>query len=317
MRGVLCSGNLVTDLLVRPVDRLAWGAATLVESIEQHLGGNGSNTSYALGKLGIPVRVLGMVGNDAFGDYVLAQLGGAGVDTSAVRRSSAPTATSVALVKSDGDRLFLHRLGASREVDFTAAELAHEFAGGAAFYHLASPFGLPRLRQRQPEIMRQAREAGLTTSIDTHWDSAGRWLADLAPSLPFTRILFVNQDEARMLAGTDVHEDSARTLRRCGAQAIVVKMGRNGCAVFRDEGRFHTPAFEVPVVDTTGAGDCFVGGFLSALARGCSWEDAALYANAVGALSVQQLGGVEGVLAWDETARWIGDQRPAPLARSI
>jgi sugar/nucleoside kinase (ribokinase family) len=317
MRGVLCTGNLVTDLLVRPVDRMVWGAATLVESIEQHLGGNGSNTSYTLGKLDVPVRVLGMVGNDTFGDYVLAQLGAAGVDTSAVRRSAAPTAASVALVKSDGDRLFLHRSGASQEVDLAAADLAREFAADPAFFHLASPFGLPRLRPRYPEILQQAQAAGLSTSIDTHWDSTGRWLEGLAPSLPFTNILFVNEDEARMLAGTNVPEDAARTLRQCGARAVVMKLGRNGCAVFRDEGCFHTPAFDVPVVDTTGAGDCFVAGFLAALARGCSWEDAALYANAVGALSIQRLGGVEGVLTWDETARWIGDQRPAPLARSI
>src|SRR6476661_7133557 len=56
MNGVLCCGNLVLDIIVRPVDAFPWGTTTLVESIEQHLGGNGANTSYTLGKLGITTR---------------------------------------------------------------------------------------------------------------------------------------------------------------------------------------------------------------------------------------------------------------------
>ena len=310
MRGVFCSGNLVADLLVRPVDRMEWGTTTLVDAIEQHLGGNGSNTSYTLGRLGVPVRVLGMVGRDPFGEYVLGELGAVGVDTGAIRRSLAPTAATVGLVNSAGERLFLHRLGASEEVDFTPEEMAREFAGGASHYHLASPFGLPRIRARQPEILRQAREAGLTTSIDTHWDSAGRWLADLAPCLPFTGILFINADEARALAGTAEPEGAARILRAHGARAVVVKLGGRGCAVFREEGGFASPAFHVPVVDTTGAGDCFVGGFLAALQRGRSWRDAARMGNAAGALSIRRLGAVEGLLSWEETERWIA-ARPA------
>ena len=311
MRGVLSFGNLVVDLLVRPVDRTTWGATTLVESIEQHLGGNCSNSAYTLGVLGVPVRTLGMVGNDPFGDYVLAQLRGAGVDTSAVRRSAAPTAATVVLVRTNGDRLFLHRLGASGEVELTEDELAREFAAGASHFHMASPFGLPRARAAEPGMLRQAREAGLATSIDTHWDSAGLWLADLARSLPFTDILFANEDEARMLTGTPVPEDAARVLREHGAGAVVLKLSRRGCAVFRAEGGFYSPAFDVPVVDTTGAGDCFVGGFLAALQRGRTWEEAARFANAVAALAIQRLGAVEGVLPWDETERWMQARQPA------
>jgi sugar/nucleoside kinase (ribokinase family) len=306
MKGVLCSGNLVLDLLARPVDRLEWGATTLIDSIAQHLGGNGANTSFTIAKLGVPVRVLGMVGADRFGDFVLAELGGAGVDTRAVRRSKAPTAATVVLVNGAGERLLLHRLGASVEVEFEPEEMAREFARGVSRYHMGSPFGLPRLRPRQAAILRQARAAGLATSIDTHWDASGRWLEDLAPCLPHTDILFANRDEARMLTGTAAPEEAARVLLAHGAGAVAIKLGREGCAVFRADGDFRSPGFDVPVVDTTGAGDCFAGGFLAALERGCSWERAARVANAAGALSTQRLGAVEGVLSWAETERWIG-----------
>jgi len=65
----------------------------------------------------------------------------------------------------------------------------------------------------------------------------------------------------------------------------------------------------VPVVDTTGAGDCFVGAFLAARLRGRSWADAARFANAVGALTIQQLGAVEGVRSFDETEQWMASAR--------
>jgi sugar/nucleoside kinase (ribokinase family) len=301
MPGVLCSGNLVCDLLVRPVDRMVWGTTTLVESLEQHLGGNGSNTSYTLGKLGVRVRLLGVAGRDAFGDYALGQLASAGVDTGGVRRTEAPTAATVVLVRTGGERLFLHRIGCGAEMELTSDEFGRECAG-FSHYHLASPFGLPRLRPRQPELLRRAREAGLTTSIDTHWDSSGRWLEDLAPCLPHTDILFVNEDEARMLAG---NHDPAAELREAGARAVVLKLGARGCAVFTGEGEIRCPAYDVPAVDSTGAGDCFVGGFLAALATGTNHAGAARFANAVAALSIQRLGAVEGVLPYAETLAWM------------
>jgi sugar/nucleoside kinase (ribokinase family) len=76
LSGVICSGNICFDILVRPVDRIEWNRTIWVDSIEQQLGGNGSNTSYTLALLGVPVKLLGMVGQDAFGDQLLAVLAG-------------------------------------------------------------------------------------------------------------------------------------------------------------------------------------------------------------------------------------------------
>src|ERR1035438_9572160 len=73
-QGVLCCGSIVLDIMVRPVERFQWGTTTWVEDIEINLGGNGANTSYTLGMLGVPVRLLGMVGRDAFGEQALSIL---------------------------------------------------------------------------------------------------------------------------------------------------------------------------------------------------------------------------------------------------
>jgi sugar/nucleoside kinase (ribokinase family) len=151
---------------------------------------------------------------------------------------------------------------------------------------------------------RGCRFASWITSSGS-WDSKGRWLEDLAPCLPHTDILFVNEDEARMLTGTSVPAEVAAVLRGNGAHVVVLKLSRKGCAVFAGGEEFYVPPFRVNVVDTTGAGDCFVAGFLAALDRGLPLQEAARFANAVGALTVQMIGSVEGVLAWEETEAWM------------
>jgi sugar/nucleoside kinase (ribokinase family) len=305
MGGVLCYGNLVLDILVRPVDRFRWGTTTLVESIEQHLGGNGASTSYTLGMLGTPVRLVGMVGADAFGERVLSRLSGAGVETRWIARSVSPTATTVALVDGSGNRMFLHRLGASGEAFAEPVQLTPEITRGMSRFHLASVFGLPKLRPHTADLLRRAREAGLAASVDTQWDTLGRWMTDLAPCLPYTDLLFMNEDEARMLTGTSEPARAAAFLQGHGARVIVLKRSCRGSAVFGAGDAIQCPAFDVPVVDTTGAGDCFAGAFLAALLRGRSYADAAKFANAVGALVIQQLGAVEGVRPFEETETWM------------
>lgn len=303
--GVLCTGNLVFDILVRPVDEIPWGKTAHVESIEQHSGGNGCSTSYTLGMLGTRVRLLGAVGADAFGDFLVERLRSACVETSGLRRTAAPTATSVAIVAHDGARGFLHRRGSSAEMYVSPEEFERELADGFQHYHVAAPFGQTRMRPLHPDLLRRARAAGLSTSLDTHWDSEGIWLADLAPSLPATDFLFVNEDEARMLCASADPDVAGSVLRERGAGVVIVKLGARGCAVYTASGRIVVPAFAVGAVDTTGAGDCFVGGFLSEKLRGRSLEEAARFANAVAAMSVSCLGGTAGVASREETEAWM------------
>jgi sugar/nucleoside kinase (ribokinase family) len=303
--GVLCAGNIVYDILVRPVDRIAWNTSTWVDSVETHMGGNGASTSYTLARLGVPVRLLSVIGSDAFGDELLARLRGAGVDISGVARSQSPTATTVGLVNSQGDRLFLHRVGAGSEAFARPVEWTPALLEGSAHFHLANAFALPNLRRRAPEMLRSAVTAGLSTSVDTGWDALGRWMEDLGPCLPHVHLLFVNEDEARHFTGANTAGAAARELRRLGACNVVVKLGGAGCAVITEQSEIHVAAFDVPVVDTTGAGDCFAGAFLAALGRGRSAGEAGRFANAVAAMAIRHLGATGGVRSYAETEAWM------------
>lgn len=305
MTGVICSGNIVHDILVRPVDRVEWGTSIWMESLDQGLGGNGANTAFAVAKLGVPVKLLGCIGGDELGDRCFATLQSAGVDVLQVERSGLPTAATVVLVNSSGERALLHHPGCSRAAFSTP--LTFEPPGRTEFsrYHLANAFALPLMRKTAAATLANAKAAGLATSVDTGWDALGEWMTTLEPCLPHVDLLFVNETEARMLTGSDDPDQSARVLRANGVSSVVVKLGAKGCVVFHASERISIRAFPAHPVDTTGAGDCFVGGFLAGLARGLAIRECAELACAAGALSIQRLGAVTGLLDYESTRAWM------------
>ena len=291
------------------MDDVAWGRTVWVDSIEEDFGGNGANTSYALAKLGASVRLMGTLGDDEAGDRVLARLRSVGVDVAQVRRSTLPTPTTIVLVSPNGARSLLHRPGASREAFSEPPELTADLTAGCKWFHLANVFALPALRPHASGLLAKAREAGLSVSVDTGWDARGEWIKVLGPCLAHADLLFVNEDEARELTGLSHPIEAARALQQHGVKSVVVKLGAAGCALFLGDESIACPAFQVPVADTTGAGDSFVGAFLAALLRGLSYADAAVFANAVGALSVQKLGGTAGLVSFDATLEWLKSQQ--------
>jgi sugar/nucleoside kinase (ribokinase family) len=303
--GVVCAGNICVDILVRPVKDIRWNTTQWVQDIRQSLGGNGANTAYALAKLGTPVRLLGMTGSDAFGDYGLGQLQSAGVDIQSLQRGSAPTATTVGLVHSNGDRAFLHKPGVSAEVFPEPIVFDTGLIEGIAHFHLANVYGLPNMRRHAGETLRRARQAGLTTSLDTGWDARGEWMPVAAPCLPHLDLIMVNAEEARMLTSESEPEAAAGALLHGGAGCVIVKLGSDGCLVVTRSSACHVPAYKVDAVDTTGAGDCFAAGFLSAWTAGTPLAESAQWANAAGALSVSQLGAVTGLLDRAATIEWM------------
>jgi sugar/nucleoside kinase (ribokinase family) len=297
---IVVAGNLVEDILVRPVERIEYGFTVWVDAIEQHLGGNGANTSYALATLGVPVRLRGAVGLDDFGDRVVARLSGAGVNLEEVERMGFPTATTVVLVAPDGSRSFLHAPGVSREVFSEPGE----FGAGPGHFHLANIFSLPHMRRTGAETLRRAAARGWTTSLDTGHDTRGEWMSVLEPCLENIGLLFANEAEALKISGREDVRSAADLFLDRGVKTVVIKRGSQGCAVFDGEKQLWAPGFPVETVDTTGAGDCFTGGFLAGLYKGGTLEEAARLGNACGALSASKIGSVAGLRGYPETVRW-------------
>ena len=112
-----------------------------------------------------------------------------------------------------------------------------------------------------------------------------------------------------MATGSTSPAVAASVFLRGGVRIAVVKLGHRGCAIYTGNEQLLCPSFEVEVKDTTGAGDCFVAGFLAARARGASLEDAGRFANAVAARSVERIGAVAGLPSYGEVRAWMNSAR--------
>jgi sugar/nucleoside kinase (ribokinase family) len=305
--GVYCTGNVVLDTLVRPVDGMPpWGTTTYVDSISAHLGGNGAGSAYAAARMGVPTKLAGAIGGDAAGALVSGRLRSAGVDVSQLRTfAGTATAATVGMVHPGGERLFFHDLGACGTFGAEHISFAPEVVRGFSFFHYASIFCLPRLRGEAGKVLEGARNAGLRISLDVDWDTSGRWLDDLGPLCPFLEFLFLNGQEAQMLCGLEEPEAVGLFFLNRGVKTVVLKMGRQGCAVFTQTEEFRLPAYPVQAVDTTGAGDCFCGGFLAGLCRGFTLPESARLATAVAAHGIQRVGNTDGVVDYETTRNWM------------
>lgn len=305
MPDVTCVGVLVADVIVRPVD--TWpdpGRLVVVDGIAVHSGGLAHTTGVTLAKLGVTAAVVGRVGADLLGTYLIDVLRSHSIEVHVGRDEAARTSTTVVMVSSRGERSFLHLPGANthlRREDVPQALLAR-----SRIMHLGGYFLLPGLDGEQAAaLLVQARAAGCRTSLDVAWDAHGRWMALLAPCLPHLDLLFGNRDELARVTGAEDPPRMAARLRESGVGAVAVKLGEGGAYVDRGNWRGHVPAFSVEVVDTTGAGDAFCGGFLTGYLAGWDLERTTLFANAVGAMCVTAMGGSTGVGGMDETLQFM------------
>jgi len=319
MPEVACLGILVADVLARPVDTFPErGRLTLVDRMELHTGGCAGNTAIGLSRLGVSASVIGKVGNDGFGDFYLAAMERERVDASGiVRDSTANTSSTMVMVHGDGERSFIHYIGANgtlRAEDIDLTRLA-----GVKLLHVAGALLMPAI-DGEPiaRILKHAKQQGLITSMDTAWDGSGRWMKAVAPTLEHLDYFLPSIEEARMLSGADKPEDIAQAFLARGVGVVALKMGEDGCYVASKAEQFRVPAFAVASIDATGAGDAFAAGFLAGVVKGWSLRETARFANAVGALCTLAIGTTAGIKGMEETQQFmlstslrVGSRRPA------
>jgi sugar/nucleoside kinase (ribokinase family) len=291
--GLVVAGLMVADVVVKPFTGLPEeGDVVEMESIELHSGGDALNTALTLAALGHRPALVGCVGEDAFGRFLIEELQAYGVDVSYVyRHPQAPTAACTVLVAPDGQRHFLYQPGANRRLtaDLIAPALSSS-GGGYAGLHVGSLLALPALEEGLPALFARVRQEGGWTSFDVTWDRRGRWLEAIRPLLPHTSVFLPSEMEARQLTGREDPWEMARFLKDQGPEVVVLKLGERGCLWWDDHGGGLVPAKPGPVVDTTGAGDSFVAGFLSGRLEGLAVEACCHRAVAVAALGVGGLG---------------------------
>lgn len=256
------------------------------------LGGKGTNQAIAARRAGGDVRLIGAVGDD--GDWALAKLAGAGLDTAQVTRSGAATGHAVIYVDAEGENQIVIHGGANRAIPDAHVEAALAQAAPGDWWLTQNE------TNAAADSTRRAKARGLRTAhVAAPFDARAA-----SAILPHLDLLAVNEGEAAALAA---HLGTAPDA--IPVPFLIVTLGARG-ALWRGGGEtFTVPAFETTVVDTTGAGDTFLGCALAGLDAGLSPAEALRRASAAAALCVSREGAVAAIPARAEIDAFL-ESRP-------
>ncbi|MCC5466091.1 carbohydrate kinase family protein [Pelosinus baikalensis] len=301
MSKVVCLGILVADLIAKPVAQFpSKGKLTNVDTMELHTGGCATNTAIDLARLGEDVGVIGLIGSDALGSFILNRLKAENVDITGVKHTEQiSTSTSMVFSDPDGERSFLYYPGANgilaeADIDFSVIERCE-------ILFIAGSLLMPTLDgEPTAKLLKRAQEFGKYTILDTAWDASEKWMSAIGPCLPYLDLFIPSIEEAQMLSGKDNVEDMAKVFLTAGTQNVVIKCGAKGCYMENSTEKHYLPAFGVNAIDTNGAGDSFVAGFIAGLANKWDLKRCAEFANAVGAHCVTALGASSGIKSKEE-----------------
>lgn len=267
-RPILCFGEALIDLHASGVDALGFAAG-----FTPFAGGAPANVAVAAARLGGAARFAGMLSADPFGDFLLASLRQAGVGTADVARTDrANTALAFVNLDAHGERSFSFYREGSADLLFRTGDFhADTFADVAVFHVCSNSMTDPALAETTREGMRRAQHAGALVSFDLNLRPA-LWPTDVDPlplvwpALHLADVVKLSAEEFAWLA-VDGEQAALDRLWRGRARLLVVTDGARPLRWFHPDAAGELPGYAVDVVDSTAAGDAFVGGLLCCLAE--------------------------------------------------
>jgi len=264
------------------------------------IGGSESNVAIGVRRLGVPATWIGRVGDDPAGALILRELRAEQVQAIAAV-DPAPTGLMVRWRPTAlHGRVEYHRSG-SAGAHLRAADIPEEVVAGAAAFHVT---GITLALGADPAAavahgMAVARAAGVPVSFDLNFRRALWTEAEAAPALTAAvrqaDVVFAGAEEAAIVAGTAEPLDAAMALEALGPRHVLIKLGGAGCLARIDGATYELPAPGVTVLDTVGAGDAFVAGYLAELIGGAAPARRLTTAVAAGAWAVTVAGDWEGM----------------------
>ncbi len=308
---LLVAGELNPDILiVDPTAVPVFGQAeAIVEAIRLEIGSSSAITACGAARLGLRVAFVGVVGEDAFGRFMLDALDRTGIDVSGCRIDpTVPTGATVVLTHG-ADRANMTAIGAIDRL--RVGDIPRELLGSARHLHVGSTYLQPALTTDLPELFDEARGLGLTTSFDCNWDSSGTWDGGIDRVLRATDLFLPNLEEARRITSKTPEPAAAGELVRRATEGrepgrpftLAVKRGADGALAMRGTWEYEVAeatGLPVDVIDTTGAGDSFDAGFLYGTLAGWPFRDALELGVACGSLACLGIGGTAAQPTLDE-----------------
>jgi fructokinase len=243
-------------------------------------GGSVANLCVVASKLGVPSKFIGAVGDDFFGEFLKATLSGYGVDSSGVSVvKSCGTALTFVNIKDGGERgySFANRPGADKLLEYGCVDL-ESIKSSDALHVSSNAAAGPVTFETQRRVLEYARGLGKTISYDVNYrennhDSLDSAKKVLKMPLEYASIVTTTEEELKLVAGRGGAEGAESLLRPAGrAKVALVTQGRRGADFYTTEGSGHVSAPDIDALDTTGAGDAFLGGFLAFIIQNGGFE---------------------------------------------
>jgi len=250
------------------------------------LGGGGSAANVAVGasRLGVKSGFIGSIGFDTFGRVLLEELEHEGVDVAHVKvDTSTSSGLTVIAINNKGQVIMFGYTGASDKL--FPSDLNKEYISSSEHVHITGLSFDTALAAA--EI---AKKANVTVSFDPGRLMSKMGLKRLLPLLHYVDQILLNQEEARELTGVIELEKAAKAIIKSGPKMVIIKRGPDGVFAMNHSKSFSVPAYPVKVVDTTGAGDAFSAGFITAQLEGKNFEDSVEFANATANLKITRVG---------------------------
>jgi ribokinase len=302
MSDILVVGSLNADLVVRAPRFPQPGETISGEDLQVIPGGKGANQAVGAARLGANVSMLGRVGQDNFGDFLLDNLTNNKVNGSRVVRDDSSTGTAIIVVDSTGQNSIVLSPGANGKVTPADVEGASFPAGGLLLLQLEVP---------TPTVLRAAQRAR---------DHGTRVILNPAPAQPLpdelialAEFIVPNETELSLLSGMEVKDvssakEAAHALMQRGAKSVIVTLGSKGALIVNGETSTQIDAFPVEVVDTTAAGDAFIAGFAVKLSEQASVPEAVRFGCACGALAATKFGAQPSLPTREEVDKFLAAQ---------
>jgi len=302
---VICIGQAVLDCIIKGQNADSYHDITkMADSITLSPGGDAFNESVILSRLGHQVRIMCGLGQDLAGEILTDKLKENAIDTDAIiYDDTAQTPVAALMVAPDG----------SRKSISSPAHLVKFFEPGTSLLKevkvvsLASLFRAPFNR---PEtilaVCQAAKKTGAIVTADTKLTYYGELtLQKIEAALPYIDYIFPNEDEAEFYTRKSDYAKMADVFLDYGVKNVIIKTGPQGCFVKNATDSFAVPAHKLTAVDTTGAGDNFVAGFISAIIRGSDLREAVQFAIGCAALCVQSIGATSGIQSLAQAEEYI------------
>lgn len=307
---IVCAGIATWDTLFTGVENdLMSIDGILAKGYFAHSGGDAVNAAISTSRLGLKTVLCASMGKDSAAVLVMQELRQAGVDTSYLHQSEAVhTAAPVILVDPVGERHII-RVPDNGNHFFTEDMVSDELLADTRHLHLASA-NVMRSIDGEPlgRLFARAHQAGVTTSLDASYDRGGRWMKNIEDALYNCDIFIPSFQEASIYAGSENLDEICAFFSKYPLQVFGIKLGEKGVLTTDFTNTWQMPTlYHKQPVDTTGAGDAFLAGFVSAWLKGYDIPSCAAAGSAQSYSVLDAVGANVSAGTWDDAMKLLAE----------